>query len=80
MSTPISISSSASVKFGRPAAGTVHGIRTAVTIADEAVGLLGASAYTSPLANDMPLHFLEFEPYHPHFPAASIKRDSSADA
>lgn len=38
-----------------------------------------ASAYASPLMT-FPLLFLEVEPNHPRFSAASIRRDSSADA
>src|ERR1700726_3543781 len=51
---------------------------TAATIADEAVRLFGERLHPRP--QDIPPLFLEVEPNHPRFPAASIRRDSSADA
>ena len=51
---------------------------TAATIADEAVRLFGERLHLAP--HDIPLLFLEVEPNHPRFPAAAIRRDSSADA
>ena len=51
---------------------------TAATIADEAVRLFGECLHLAP--HDIPLLFLEVEPNHPRFPAAAIRRDSSADA
>jgi hypothetical protein len=47
---------------------------TAATIADEAVRLFGECLRLAP--HDIPLLFLEVEPNHPRFPAASIRRDS----
>jgi hypothetical protein len=51
---------------------------TAATIADEAVILFGEYLHLAPY--DIPLLSLEVGPNHPRFPAASMSRDSSADA
>jgi hypothetical protein len=51
---------------------------TAATIADEAVRLFGERLHLAP--QDILFAFYEVEPNLPRFPAASIRRDPTADA
>ena len=51
---------------------------TAATIADEAVRLFGERLHLAP--QDVLFAFYEVEPNLPRFPAASIRRDPTADA
>ena len=51
---------------------------TAATIADEAVRLFGDRLHLAP--QDILFAFYEVEPNLPRFPAASIRRDPTADA
>jgi hypothetical protein len=50
---------------------------TAPTIADEAVRLSGKRRHLAP--QDILFVFQEVEPDLPHFPAASIRREATAD-
>jgi hypothetical protein len=58
------------ISSGRPT-------RTAATIADEAVRLFGERLHLAP--QDILFAFYEAEPNLPRFPAASIRRDPTAD-
>jgi hypothetical protein len=51
---------------------------TAAIVADEAVRLFGERLHLAP--QDILFAFLEVEPNLPRFPAASIRRDPTADA
>jgi hypothetical protein len=51
---------------------------TAATIADEAVRLFGLRLHRAP--QDILFVFHEVEPNLPRFPAASVRRDQTADA
>jgi Tautomerase enzyme len=59
------------ISSGRPEA-------TAATMADEAVRLFGERLHLAP--QDILFAFHEVEPNLPRFPAASIRRDPTADA
>jgi hypothetical protein len=59
------------ISSGRPTA-------IATTIADEAVRLFGERLHLAP--QDILFAFYEVEPNLPRFPAASIRRDPTADA
>jgi hypothetical protein len=58
------------ISSGRPAG-------TAATIADEAIRLFGERLHLAP--QDILFVFYEVEPNLPRFPAASIRREGTAD-